>query len=121
VLIIEDDSAVTTLVEMSLEARGAEVISVSNLSQLRAVLLGKPLVDAVLLDLSPLEGNLTPALHDLRVACPQAVLVLMSGQPGGVPEEAEANFAAWIRKPFDMDQLAQRLAELLQQRRPVAS
>jgi DNA-binding NtrC family response regulator len=117
VLLIEDDSAVTTLVEMSLETRGAEVISVSQYSELESVLAGKPVLDAVLLDLSPLEGKLEEAVSNLLSVCPGVLLILVSGQPGGVPPEVAGKFAAWVRKPFDMDQLTHKLGELLSERR----
>jgi CheY-like chemotaxis protein len=122
ILLIEDDAAVTTLVEMTLEARGAEIIAVSELSQLRAVLARKPVVDVVLMDLSPVEGELNATLAELAATCPHAALVLMSGQPGGVPSEVERCFQAWVRKPFDMGQLVQTVAELVSnQRAAVAS
>jgi len=121
ILLIEDDSAVTTLVEMTLEARGAEIIAVSELSQLRAVLARKPVVDVVLMDLSPVETELKATLSEIAAICPQASLVLMSGQPGGVPAEAERAFQAWVRKPFDMGQLVQTVGELVATQRAKAA
>lgn len=111
ILVIEDDPAVSALVEMSLEARGAEIILVSGAPQLRTVLGRKPVVDLVLMDLSPVLPEISEIIRELNTVCPDAPIVLMSGQPGSVPVEFESAFCSWIRKPFDMGQLIQTVGE----------
>lgn len=112
ILLIEDDEAVTTLLELTLEARGAEILPVATLAQLRTVLDHRPVIDVVLVDLSPLASNLEGALQEIQQVCPDAAIVLTSGQPGGVPVSVEKCFQAWVRKPFDTDQLVKTLATL---------
>lgn len=116
ILVIEDDPAVSTLVEMSLEARGAELILASGYDQLCAILAGMPVVDLVLMDLSPIVDELREVIAELNSVCPDAPIVLMSGQPGRVPSDLEGAFSTWIRKPFDMGQLTQVVAESIAER-----
>lgn len=112
VLLIEDDLAISSLVALSLEAQGAQVLEISEDSQVDEILRRRPVFDAVLLDLSPVKGRLLEILARLRNLGPQAPIVLMSGEPTGVPSEAQGRFAAWVRKPFDMSQLIGTLADL---------
>lgn len=119
VLVIEDDLALSTLVELSFGARGAEVIVAPDRATLDAILAGRPLLDLILLDLSPVEADLDATLAALTRAAPQAPIVLMSGQPTGVPPEAEGRVECWVRKPFDMEELICTARELLA--RPAAS
>jgi DNA-binding NtrC family response regulator len=114
--VIEDDEAISSLIELSLEARGAQVLVVSKSEQLLRVLEGSPVLDVALVDLSPVAGHLVEALDRLEAASPGVIAVLMSGQPTGIPAEADGRFAAWVRKPFDMDQLLSTVGELLQAR-----
>src|SRR5690606_3392391 len=112
VLVVEDDPAISALVELSFSARGAEVIVVKDAGEFASVLNGRPVLDLVLLDLSPVDGALSDALDSLEFAAPDAPVVLMSGQPTGVPAEAEGRFAGWVRKPFDMEELVTIVAGL---------
>ncbi len=115
VLVVDDDEALATLVELGLESRGAEVIVASSQEQLRLILEGRPVLDAVLLDLSPVESNLQEVLDELKNKLPQnCALILMSGQPDGVPQTAGDCFCDWIRKPFEVGELVQSLAQHLQ-------
>lgn len=116
VLLIEDDAAVASLVEMSCEARGASVVSVADADRLSEVIGTDGTFDVVLMDLSPLEGCLLSALDEIALRAPRAQLVLMSGQPNGVPAGCEGRFATWMRKPFDMEQLIGSIASLLGER-----
>jgi DNA-binding NtrC family response regulator len=113
VLLIEDDLSISALIDLTFNAYGADVISLSSMEELDTVLLGSPAFDVALIDLSPLKGQLELSLGRLRALAPGAPLILMSGDPGGVPAEVEGYFATWVRKPFDMDQLLRSIAELL--------
>ncbi len=114
VLVVDDDPALTALVEMGLEARGAEVIVASSQQQLSLILEGHPVLDAVLLDLSPVEHQLQATLAELKKKLPaHCALLLMSGQPGGVPEAAGDSFCDWVRKPFEVGELVQAVARQL--------
>lgn len=120
ILVIEDDLALSTLVELSFGARGAEVIVAPDRAALHAVLSGRPVLDLILLDLSPAEGELDETLAELARVAPHAPIVLMSGQPTGVPPEAEGRVECWVRKPFDMEELVRTARDLLARATPPA-
>lgn len=114
VLLIEDDGALAVLVEMSLEARGASLCTARTLAELESLLSDEVHFDVVLLDLSPLEDQLSHVLDRLRDNCPSAAVVLMSGDPAGVPSEGVGRFVAWIRKPFEIKELVRVVVESCQ-------
>lgn len=107
VLMIEDDHAIAQLVELSLEARGAQVLSIVEPASLDDVLGSRPLFDLALVDLSPIKDRTQEILTRLQHLSPRAPIVMMSGEPGSLSEDLERQFAHFIRKPFDMDQLAE--------------
>jgi CheY-like chemotaxis protein len=113
VLVVEDDAAIASLLELSLEARGAQVIVATDREGLNHVLAGRPILDAALVDLSPLGEEVAESLDAITRESPNAVVLLVSGQPTGIPPEAEGRFAAWVRKPFEMGELIETLSALL--------
>jgi CheY-like chemotaxis protein len=112
VLILEDDKDVRSLLELGLEARGAQVVAVACADEFCTLLSRRPVVDAALIDLSPIKHDVPGALAKVRAACPDARLVLITGQPEGVPAEAQDQFAAWVRKPFELNEIVDALCSL---------
>lgn len=112
VLVLEDDKDVRSLLELGLEARGAQVVAVGCTQDFTNLLQRRPVVDAALVDLSPIKGNVQGALAELRAACPDARLVLITGQPEGVPEQAGGQFDAWVRKPFEISEIVETLSSI---------
>lgn len=107
ILVVEDDDAVIELLEMALEARGASVVSVRARGDLpRALQTGT--FDAVLLDMSPLLGDVDGAVQELRQASPAARLVVMSGS---VPHADIGAAAVWVRKPFEVREIVDALGD----------
>ncbi|MFZ5896774.1 MAG: ATP-binding protein [Myxococcota bacterium] len=122
VLVLEDDAAVRSLIELALEARGAETVLVSNARDFeRALLIGG--FDTALIDLSPIAGGphaaggASPILARLRSANPGIAVILISGVASGVPEEIESQVSAWVRKPFEMGEVLEVMSRLLEARR----
>src|SRR5690606_34448687 len=112
VLVLEDDKDVRSLLELGLEARGAQVVAVGCAQEFTTLLQRRPVIDAALVDLSPIKGNVQGALAELRAACPDARLVLITGQPEGVPEQAGGQFDAWVRKPFEISEIVETLSSI---------
>lgn len=108
ILVVEDDDAVIDLLEMALEARGASVVSVRDRRDLPRA-LGTGAFDAVLLDMSPLLGDVHGAVTELRSASPSARLIVMSGS---VPSADIGAAAVWVRKPFEVREIVDALANL---------
>jgi len=119
VLVLEDDAAVRSLIELALEARGAETVLVASAREFeRALLIGG--FDTALVDLSPIAVCASPILARLRAANPGISVILISGVASGVPEEIESQVAAWVRKPFEMGEVLDVMSRLLDARRPSA-
>lgn len=113
ILVIEDDLSISSLIELTFEAHGAQVLSLATAVEVEQTFRGRPLFDVALLDLSPVRDNLSATLTRMSELSPDAPVVLMSGEPSGVPPEAEGRFASWVRKPFDMDQLLSTVGKLI--------
>lgn len=103
-LLIEDDTALVELLDVALSARGAEVISVSDAASLPSALLRAPF-DVVLIDWSPIAADATALLDSVRLACPSAPFIAISGSAVLPDHQALAGYAAWVRKPFDLSEL----------------
>jgi CheY-like chemotaxis protein len=102
-LLVEDDAAVSSLLDAALEARGAEVVLVRNRAELAQALSLRH--DGAIVDLSPLEGHVHEDLaHITEAARPSAPLVLITGSVDTVPEElaASSNRVKLVRKPFEL-------------------
>jgi CheY-like chemotaxis protein len=105
VLVVEDDAAVCSLVELALEARGAEVVLASSPSEFNRALEHAGPFDAALIDLSPLADDVSAAFDRLHQVCPGVPVILISGVASGVPEEVIDRVTAWVRKPFEMGEV----------------
>ena len=111
-LVVEDDRAVLSLIEVALQQRGAKVWSVTNLRELDAVTASGETFDAALVDLSPIEDDPVRALRDLRQASPGLPVIIISGTAVGVPRGAEGHVDRWVQKPFHMDEVIDALRDV---------
>ncbi|MBN2196026.1 MAG: response regulator [Polyangiaceae bacterium] len=105
VLVVEDDANVLALVEIALEARGAQVLSAVCPPDMIEILANGQTFDAALIDLSPFANDGSDALSQLRHAVPGVGVVLMSGHVGDLPNALTEKVARWVRKPFEMSEL----------------
>jgi CheY-like chemotaxis protein len=112
VLVVEDDAAVRSLIELSLEARGAETTLVGEANALERVLQNGRF-DVALVDLSPIAAHCTEFFTRLRATNPDIAVILISGVASGVPHEIESQVSAWVRKPFEMGEVLDTMARLL--------
>jgi CheY-like chemotaxis protein len=117
-LVVEDDVAVLSLIEIALEARGAQLVRVSSAAQFNAVMSGRGIFDAALIDLSPIAQNIGGAFEAFKRANPNAPIVLISGAASAVPDDVEGAVSAWVRKPFEMGEVIEVLTQLLGDRAP---
>ncbi len=113
VLVVEDDAAVCSLVDLALGARGAEVVLAGSRAEFLSALQNAGPFDAALVDLSPLAGDVTSAFDQLQAACPGIPVILISGVASGVPEEVAQRVTAWVRKPFEMGEVIEVLGQNL--------
>jgi len=113
VLLLEDDSAIVSLVELAFGNRGVEVTSAANFEQAcdRA---DKGKFDVALVDLSPIGADVAGAVQRLRSRSPDLPLILITGSPMGIPSGLEAEFATWVRKPFEAGELFEVVCQVLE-------
>jgi CheY-like chemotaxis protein/anti-sigma regulatory factor (Ser/Thr protein kinase) len=111
VLVVEDDAAVTQLLETALDARGAQVTIAGNAEELTRALAAGP-YDAALVDLSPIASDAEGALASLRAACrPEASIVLITGSADALPEAVSAASLDLVRKPFEVREVLAALVK----------
>jgi CheY-like chemotaxis protein len=111
ILVVEDDAAVTQLLEAALDARGADVTIATSQRELdRAVATGP--YDAALVDLSPISADPAAALARLREASPSARLVLITGSADSLPDAVAAHSVELVRKPFEVREVVAALSPL---------
>ncbi|HET9932425.1 MAG TPA: ATP-binding protein [Polyangiaceae bacterium] len=119
VLVVEDDAAVRSLIELSLDARGVETVLVQSAAELEQALGAAP-YDVALLDMSPIAEHAPELLQRLRQSSPGIALILISGLASRVPEAIERDVAAWVRKPFEMGEVIDVMSRLLAERPPAS-
>lgn len=101
VLVVEDDVAVTQLLEAALDARGAEVTVAATRPELdRALASG--VYDAALVDLSPISADPSAAIARLRESSPSARLILITGSADSLPDAVASQSVELVRKPFEV-------------------
>ncbi|MGE5787413.1 MAG: hybrid sensor histidine kinase/response regulator [Myxococcales bacterium] len=103
VLLLEDDEAICSLVELAFFSRGSIVRSASTLAQAGALSASQQF-DVALVDLSPIASDVSAGLAQLR-AKHDLPVVLITGSAVGLPPNTERQFAAWVRKPFEAGEL----------------
>lgn len=109
VLIVEDDVAVTQLLETALDARGAAVTIAQSAAELTTA-LASGAFDAALIDLSPIAEDPPKAIASLRAACPGVELVLITGSADKLPDSVAESGLKLVRKPFEVKEVLAALA-----------
>ena len=114
VLVVDDDQALREMLATALSLRGAEVVSVRSSQE--ALLLGERF-DIALIDmmLDDCRGDELLALLRQRGNVDAAMLVTGAVQkprlvPGGEPDD-------WVRKPFEISHLVERIRRTLERHR----
>lgn len=111
VLVLEDDEAVLTMIQLGLAARGIGVIAASDLEEVRALAKQGKRYDAVLVDLSPIQDAPVEAIEEIRQGDTHLPVILISGS--AVATSAELPLSAWVRKPFEISELCTALADVV--------
>ncbi len=109
VLVVEDDDAVTQLLETALEGRGANVTIASTSAEFTTALDGGP-YDAALVDLSPISSDTEAALAMLRGSSPGIELVLITGSADRLPDVVATEGMKLVRKPFELGEVLAALS-----------
>jgi CheY-like chemotaxis protein len=111
VLVVEDDADVTMLLETSLGARGASVTLARDTEELRrALTLG--VYDAALVDLSPIESDVSGALTAVCAGSPNVTIVFITGSADTIPTQLPPQHVGavrLVRKPFEVAEVVRAL------------
>ena len=110
-LVVEDDAAVSLLLETALGAKGASVDTAFDQVSLAALLIDG-MYDAALVDLSPLEPDIMGSLARIRGSHAHPKLVLITGSASAPDHGVLAQASAWVRKPFEIGDVVAALLEL---------
>ena len=122
VLIVEDQQAVRRLAKKILQARGYHVLEAANGEEACAAVRQHGGAICLLLTDVVMPGVDGRTLSvQLRQLCPDLRVILMSGYSEDViaNREALAGGLTYIQKPFDPDELAATVREVLRERRGV--
>lgn len=108
VLVVEDDVAVTQLLELALGARGAYVrIAPSAEDFATAMTEGK--YDAALMDLSPIRADASGAIGTFLSENPRALVILITGNAEALPGVLPEGSLTLVRKPFEIGEILRLL------------
>lgn len=111
VLLVEDDLAVTQLLETALEGRGADVFVARSAPELTTALAEAPF-HAALVDLSPIAADPAAELVRLRQSSPGVEVVLITGSADRLPDLVGAEGMRLVRKPFELGEVLAVLGDL---------
>lgn len=103
VLLLEDDEAICSLVELAFFSRGSMVRSAATLPDAKRLCDGQQF-DVALVDLSPIVSDVPAALAAICARW-QMPVVLITGSATGMPVGSERLFSSWVRKPFEAGEL----------------
>ena len=112
-LIVEDDPSLRLLCRVNLELEHYHVLEAESLAEARAHVSGEP-IDVVLLDLHVGDEHGFELLPYLRESRPKAAICLLSGTSESDPERPDG-VHAFIRKPFELEDLTATVQRLLEQ------
>ncbi len=104
VLLVEDDVAVTQLLETALEGRGADVTVAANGAELSTAIASGP-YHAALVDLSPIAEDVDGSIERLRTSSPGIDLVLITGSADRLPDAVATENIKLVRKPFELGEV----------------
>lgn len=114
VLVLEDDPAVTMLLETALGARGATVTLARTHAELtKAVAAGTH--DAALIDLSPIAHDIEGSMKMLLGGSPGIDVVFITGSADKLPDPIASEDARWVRKPFEVSEIVAALGQTNQE------
>ncbi|MEO8878379.1 MAG: ATP-binding protein [Polyangiaceae bacterium] len=110
VLVLEDDPAVTLLLESALGARGATVTLARTHAELTSA-VAAGIHDAALIDLSPIAHDIAGSMNMLLVGSPGIDVVFITGSADVLPEAIASEDARWVRKPFEVSEIVAALGD----------
>lgn len=112
ILVVEDDPSLRMLCRVNLELDRYRVLEAESLSRAEELVRGET-IDVVLLDIHVGERDGRELLPLLREQQPDAAICLLSGSSEVDPPQEEEGVRAFIRKPFELEDLTATIQRLL--------
>src|SRR5581483_9802588 len=105
ILVVEDSSSITLVLQLMLEGEGYRVLTATGVDEGISVLRSTP-VDLILTDsFSPTPQAALESVAPLLSAAGDTPIALLSGHQVALADARAQGFCAVIRKPFDFDTL----------------
>jgi two-component system KDP operon response regulator KdpE len=114
VLVVDDQPKVLTFVEIDLKLRGFDVITTTSGEKAVGVVNTKK-PDIMLLDMIMPGMDGFEVLNRIR-AFSDLPVIAFSASPGNQDPALKAGANGFVHKPFDPDDIARRIKELLEQK-----
>jgi CheY-like chemotaxis protein len=116
VLVIDDNEDFRDLLKLALEGEGFEVETAANGQKGLEALALKP-ADVVVTDIFMPGKEGIETIQELRAKFPAAKIIAMSGRPSATNFDPlaiaqEIGAAKTLKKPFDLDELIEAVAQL---------
>jgi DNA-binding response OmpR family regulator len=112
VLVVEDDPSLRMLCRVNLELDRYQVLEAESLSRAEELVRAEA-IDVVLLDIHVGERDGRELLPLLRDAQPNVPICLLSGTSETDPPQVGEGVRAFIRKPFELEELTATIERLL--------
>jgi DNA-binding response OmpR family regulator len=114
VLVVDDDRALLRIMELSLEGDGfAVAVALDGRAALAALDRGRPA--AIVLDYALPDVEAGALVAELRARCGADLpIVIVTATEGAAGKAARLGAAAYLRKPFDLDDLTRAVREAIQ-------
>ena len=116
ILLIDDEEMVINISEMMLKKLGYKVLKAHSGSEgLQLFEKNKFMIDLIISDLEMPEMNGEEVMDRLREIDPQIKVMLSSGALTDTDEQDVMNkgFNGFLKKPYNLDTLCQKMAEIL--------
>lgn len=112
VLLVEDDSAIATVIEAALEDEGFAITRVPSLAERDAALAKAPF-DVMLTDVMLEDGDGLASLANVRREAPIMPVIVLSAQNtlDTAVRASDSDAFEYFPKPFDLDELVQAVCQ----------
>lgn len=120
-LLVEDDSAIATVITAALEDEGFEITRCATIKE-RDALLASHGFDVMLTDVKLEDGDGLESLADVREAAPDMPVIVLSAQNtlDTAVRASDSDAFEYFPKPFDLDELVRAVCQAAGERADIS-
>jgi DNA-binding NtrC family response regulator len=106
VLVIDDDSSISSIFSFILEQAGFKTVSVPNTEDCLSLIKSDKKFEIIFLDIKPTDGSGLKMFKKILQIRPEALVIVMSGYTIGDPLKEAFELGAYgvLYKPFDVEE-----------------